>query len=347
MKLMVRVLCSTMLFSSLITPCLAINTIFYTDRSNIIQKLNDHHQQIDMVIIQAYFTNILGELAGGPNINTIKKAHEYHIPVLAQLTNYQFDRQQAHLFLTSITKQNNLIALLVQKSIQLQLDGIQLDFENIDTADKNLFNRFAQNLAYQLHKNKLLFYVAVIPPLNFSNANRYYKAKRQFWSGVYDLSFLIKVADKIDLMTYDQHSDYSTPGPVAGLSWARFVVNHTLKSVPKEKVILGIPAYSSYWQIGNLSCNNRIMSVNKGDQISFMTVQKILRKYHPSIFWHPIDKIYFALFSPDNLYRYLFIEDARAMAAMLELAKQYQLSGVSVFRLGLEDPAFWSVLVKH
>ena len=39
----------------------------------------------------------------------------------------------------------------------------------------------------------------------------------------------------------------------------------------------------------------------------------------------------------------MWIEDARAFAAKLELVKKYQLRGYSVWVLGTEDPAVWSM----
>jgi len=47
-------------------------------------------------------------------------------------------------------------------------------------------------------------------------------------------------------------------------------------------------------------------------------------------------------FEPGALYAW--IEDAAALAPKLELQKRYGLRGISVWRLGQEDPRVWTQL---
>ncbi len=42
--------------------------------------------------------------------------------------------------------------------------------------------------------------------------------------------------------------------------------------------------------------------------------------------------------------RFLFLEDQRSFSAKLKLAKFFHLRGISVFRLGTEDPRIWQKL---
>jgi spore germination protein YaaH len=43
--------------------------------------------------------------------------------------------------------------------------------------------------------------------------------------------------------------------------------------------------------------------------------------------------------------KYLFIENAKSFSAKYALAIQYQLYGISVFRIGIEDPGIWNVFL--
>ena len=59
-----------------------------------------------------------------------------------------------------------------------------------------------------------------------------------------------KSVDLICLMTYDQNTRWTTPGPVAGWQWTLDNINYALQVVPKEKLSLGIPLYGYHWYTG-------------------------------------------------------------------------------------------------
>ena len=56
--------------------------------------------------------------------------------------------------------------------------------------------------------------------------------------------------DLLCLMTYDQNTRWTMPGPVAGWDWTVENLNYALKTVPKEKLSLGIPLYGYHWYAG-------------------------------------------------------------------------------------------------
>ena len=63
----------------------------------------------------------------------------------------------------------------------------------------------------------------------------------------FDLAALGKVADFLSVMSYDQHTRRTPPGPVAGIPWVRSVTEYFLRFMPPEKLSLGIPLYGDYW----------------------------------------------------------------------------------------------------
>ena len=46
----------------------------------------------------------------------------------------------------------------------------------------------------------------------------------------------------------------------------------------------------------------------------------------------------------NGINRFIFIENAKSFAAKYHLAVENQLRGISVFRVGIEDPAIWSII---
>ena len=137
----------------------------------------------------------------------------------------------------------------------------------------------------------------------------------------------------------------STPGPIAGYSWLKLVISHALKSVPKEKLLFGIPVYSGYWQMKSMTpCADRKILVVGSTQIGYETLTQLINRFNPTIYWDEKDKVHFFMIAPDFIYRYVFMEDADSFAAKLALAKQFKLRGIAVFRIGTEDPKIWDTL---
>jgi spore germination protein YaaH len=69
--------------------------------------------------------------------------------------------------------------------------------------------------------------------------------------GVDDLKALGDCMDFVSLMTYDQHTRWTTLGPVAGWDWTLANLDYALQFIPKEKLSLGIPLYGYHWLAGN------------------------------------------------------------------------------------------------
>ena len=55
-------------------------------------------------------------------------------------------------------------------------------------------------------------------------------------------------ADYVVLMAYDEHYNGSDEGPVASIDFVKKGVEDTLKEVPADQLILGIPFYTRIWR---------------------------------------------------------------------------------------------------
>ena len=82
-------------------------------------------------------------------------------------------------------------------------------------------------------------------------------------------------------------------------------------------------------------------------QIGYPSVTNLIQHFNPTIYWDEKDKVHFFMIAPDFIYRYVFIEDADSFAAKLSLAKQFALRGITVFRIGTEDPKIWDNLTDN
>ena len=117
------------------------------------------------------------------------------------------------------------------------LDGLDIDIQNINEADRADFVDFIRRLREALPSEASLT-VCVAP-------NPYYTSIG--WQGGYDYAELAKHCDHVFMMTYDESYEGGEPGSVASYGFIKKSIEYGLQYVPPEKLMLGIPFYGRYW----------------------------------------------------------------------------------------------------
>jgi spore germination protein YaaH len=339
------VLCFLLISSS----ASALQTLFYTLRNAVSdpaqwQALQAHYNQINILITQAYTIDKNGKVEGSVNTKLVDFAHAHNIKFLILVTNRLFDQATAHAFLQNANAQNSALTTLVKACKTGNYSGIQFDFENIALADKKLLTSFYERAALILHHNNLLVSAAIVPRLpEEPGASAYLRRRYENWTGAYDYKAIGNYSDFVTLMAYDQHGDGTLPGPVASIRWNQQILRYALEYIPAQKIFLGIPTYSSFWYLGPISERDNRVVVHT-DQISYQQLVAILKRNRAGLAWDPEAKVPYAVFSHNYMYEYIFAENAQSFKAKLDLARSYNLGGIAVWRIGMEDPGIWQMI---
>jgi spore germination protein YaaH len=252
-----------------------------------------------------------------------------------------FDQPMIHNVITKPEITKRAIANLVSLCRDSHFDGIQFDIENVHVSDKAALTSFMRESAAELHKIGCSVSAAVVPRLSDDRGtNSYQQWIFDNWRAVYDYKALADALDFISYMTYAQHTGGSTPGPVAGYTWMEESLEFALSlGIPPEKISLRIPSYTDWWYPVYTEKDGARM---RGNDISYARVTELLRNARVTPTWDDPERSPFAMWSNGGVYEHLWIEDARAFAAKLELVRKYKLRGYSVWVLGMEDPAVWN-----
>lgn len=316
---------------------------------NILYVLHDKHQAAiasiaehltghDILLAQAYRVNHTGDVSGSIDADILQFSQSRGIKLMAMVTNSRFDPKSVHQFLLNSRAQQQSLQSILHACQENHLYGVQFDFEMVSLADRDRLTQYYQAAADLLHANQFFISFAVAPIIMDHGFSSYYQKRLyEIWQGAYDLKRLGRIADFITVMAYDQHADGTMPGPIASIVWDQAVIRHALQSIPAEKLSLGVPTYSGLWYLGRSGKHIHM----KYDAISFEKVGHILRQGHAALSWDPVNQIYYAYDAPNWMNRFIFIEDAWSFQAKVALAKKYHLRGISVFRLGIEDPRIW------
>ncbi|MCY0864318.1 MAG: peptidoglycan-binding protein [Sulfobacillus sp.] len=199
-------------------------------------------------------------------------------------------------------------------------DGLNIDFESLNNADESGLNAFVTDLAAGLHQAGKKLIVSVGP--RTSDANGYH---------VYDYRTLGAAADYVDLMTYDDHDNTGSPGPVAPMNWVSAIVQYAEATIPSSKILVGLAGYGYDWSsAGNaeISDTQALALVN---QYGYRWVGGTTEE--PTI-----------TYTADGVTHTVWFEDSYSEAFKVALVSQNHLGGVALWDLGEEDSGVWPML---
>ena len=257
-------------------------------------------------------------------------AHSKGYKVWALITN-SFDPDLTHELLASETAQNRVIASLLFYSSYYGLDGINFDIENVYDQDKEALSAFIEKASEILKRQNLVVSVDVTVPSNVPN-----------WSNCYDRSRLGKAVDYVMVMTYDEHwSKSPISGSVASLAWVKAGIDKTLRFVPKEKVLIGLPFYMREWE--ERETEEGTVKV-RARTLSMPDAEEKIKNNHLTVNWLEKEGQYYTEYEREGKRYRIWLEEERSIGLKAALVDEYKLAGVASWRKGFEKKSIWQVL---
>ncbi|MGH7475674.1 MAG: glycosyl hydrolase family 18 protein [Longimicrobiales bacterium] len=318
---------------------------YYQDNEQSWQSFAAHVERVDVVAPTGYSVNEQGVVWGDIDPRLIRLAAEHDVAVMPLIVNPGFDQELLSALLADETARRRAIGTLVELCWRHGYAGIQFDFENIAIQDRDAYTRFFEEAAAALHDAGYSISMAVVHrPDALPGPTRYHGWLFQNWRAGYDLEAIGRIADFISIMSYSQHTRRTPPGPQAGLPWMEQVVEYFLRSVPAEKLSLGIATGSQHWYT---SQEDRILpelARSYSEAVSHARARALLERYDARVEWLEDQQVTYGVYARGGTFEWIFLEDARSFSARLELARRHGLRGFSVWVLGNEDPAIWDGL---
>ncbi len=324
--------------------------IFYmTNSPDSVRDFLAHSSQIGLLVPAWYQVDESGLVTGGPNNLVLDRAHDERLPVMPIVA--ISNKKYFHLLASSTAAQTQMNEALIRECRLHGYTGFQFDFENIDWKDRDALSALVKTSAEALHHASLQLSIATVPNApGYPGSGGFAKWIYTDWRGAYDLAAIGKAVDLVCLMTYDQHTRWTTPGPVAGWQWTVDNIDYALKYVPREKLALGIPVYGYHWYTAAPVLNKvtgRYGPALGADYISAPDALLLAREYGAKVQWDATDRSTFFYFYRDQMREWVFFPDQRAFKERYDLAVKDGLAGFCSWVLGQEDPAIWSVLPQH
>jgi spore germination protein len=278
-----------------------------------------------------YTGEVVPQHAGVTDIdaNTVGRFSSKGIRVMPTISNHRDGRWDDHVVEQVLADPGSTakhIRSIVDLVVRAGYVGIDIDYENLPAASRVQFSDFLRDLSAALHRNRKLLSVSVHPKTSDQGSDERNVAQ--------DYRAIGAAADEFRIMTYDYHWATSRPGPVAPAGWVDQVIAYTLRHVPREKVIMGIPLFGYDWVNGGAA-----------EPVTWDQVQALLRTHQVAVTHDNTSKAsWFTYMDRDRRQHTVWFDDTDGMAAKLRLARAYGIAGVFLWRLGGESPEMWRLL---
>lgn len=296
-------------------------TSYYIGDLSSYKSIVNNSTNLNQVITATFSATTSGAIYGSVPENQVEYANNNNIKVMAMVSN-NFNGVTAKSILESSNNSQNLINNIISSLKMYNYKGVNIDFEGLLPSDRDYYSAFIKNLYNTLHPKGYIVSVAV-PAKTTDN-------KSNTWSGAYDYSQIGKYSDSVILMAYDEHSPCDGPGPVASINWVQSVSNYALTTIPRNKIILGVAAYGYDW------------SKNGTKAYSIYGINALIAKYKITAKFDAKSKSpYFEYTDNNGVLHTVWYENSASLGYKLDIANNSNLSGIAIWRLGLETTDFW------
>ena len=318
-----------------------IRAAFFAPSDTYLPALADLEQNADKlntIFPQWFFINSKDHGKLDLNIDSagfaiMKQHHLKIIPILSNVNpaSHKFEGGLLHDMLNDPLKRRNFIAHLADTLIKKGLQGINIDFEELDENTNEPLTQFQKELYAYFHAKNLLVTQDVIP-----------------MNDDYDFETLKDYNDYIVLMAYDQHTDDSDPGPVSAQQWIEQVLDEAAKKTESNKIILGLAGYGYDWSVDE---NGKRIKDEDGKTVNgaAVTYSQALDKARLSGAAVDFDNDNFNLHytyteqnNDDTIQHTVWFTGAVTTFNIMRFSDEYGTAGTALWVLGKEDRRIWN-----
>ncbi|WP_246058075.1 S-layer homology domain-containing protein [Paenibacillus illinoisensis] len=235
------------------------------------------------------------------------------------------DAAMTHQMLSSSANRTSVITQVTAYVKKYQLDGINVDFENVLPADRAGMTAFVTSLAASLHTIGAVVSVDVSPDLGTD------------WTEAFDYAKLGAVSDYMVLMGYEEHwNGDPIAGSVASLPWVERALDTMLTDVVRAKVILALPLYTRDWSSASPATGS--WDITLAEQGTRARAVGSVRQWNAGLEQYVIG------YSNNGLARYIWAEESRSLTAKVRMSTDRKIAGLAYWYMGGETADVWDAI---
>ncbi|MCL6443979.1 MAG: LysM peptidoglycan-binding domain-containing protein [Alicyclobacillus sp.] len=236
----------------------------------------------------------------------------------------------AHTVLSNRTLQETLLSNIVSTMSSKGYRGLNVDFENVEPADREAYNQFLELAANRLHSEGYFISSSLAPKTRSDQPGLLYEA--------HDYPTHGRLMDFVVLMTYEWGYRLGPPQPISPINQIKVVLDYSVSVIPRNKIMMGFQVYARDWVLPHV----------QGQEAETFDVQEAIRRavqYNAIIQYDETSQSpYFRYTDAQGTNHEVWFEDARSALAKFNLVKIYRLRGISYWVLEYPFPQNWALL---
>ena len=260
----------------------------------------------------------------------VDRAHNAGVQVWA-LCNDFGEKVNMLKLLSKTSSREKLEKELIAAAIKYNIDGINIDFENITSEAGPHFVQFVRELSIKCRNNELVLSIDNYPPTAYT---AYYDRKEQG-----------EVADYVITMAYDEHYAASEEsGSVASIGFVEDAVKNTLEEVNPSQAIIALPFYTRLWKETKKDGKTEL---EPPQSYSMTSAANLLTDYNVKAKWDKETMQYYGEWKEGKTTCRIWLEEEKSIEAKLKAAKEGKVAGYAFWKLGLEKAIVWDTIAKY
>ncbi len=306
-----------------------------------------------------YLNDNNGNIVSLASSSYVDYCHQHGIEVWALVSNLENKDVNSTEVLTYTSRRENLINNLISAAIQYNLDGINVDFESLSSDVGDGYIEFIRELSLKCANNGIVLSVDNYVPTSYTAF--YNRAEQALF------------ADYVVVMAYDEHyAGSEEAGPVASIGYVKEGVANTLKEVPADQIIMGMPFYTRVWietpvssdttaseTTDNAEASTEEVTVEDGSSDSYTLyelttyatnmseIQNLISANDATPVWSEEAGQNYVQYENNGVIYKIWIEDALSLEEKLKVLQSNNLAGGSFWKLGLENASVWDTIIKY
>ena len=232
----------------------------------------------------------------------------------------KFDNTLSTVLLGDEQKQEALFDEIVAAVKAKGYYGVDVDFEFVLPAEREQYAGFINRLRGRLNAENVPLLVALAPKTSAAQPGLLYEA--------HDYALLGAAANNALLMTYEWGYTYGPPMAVSPIDKVEQVVAFAADNIPPERLFLGVPNYGYDWPLPYIKGETKATSLGCEQAVARAA------QFGADIrFDETAQTPYYTYTDEAGQPHEVWFEDARSVAAKLDLWEKYALRGISVWNL--------------
>jgi peptidoglycan-N-acetylglucosamine deacetylase len=307
-----------------------INAGFYRPwESQAYNSLVDHIAKLDMIVSEGFvMTPGKDTITARLDTGLMKLNKKYHKPIIVSLSNYinednvhgHLDTKDVYRIIKSKKRRAVFIEDIANKLIKNNLQGVNLEIEDIKDREDPNFVALETELYAHLHSKNLL----VTQNVNATDDG-------------YDVESIQAFNDYLFIFAIDQHTESSNDGDISHQHWVEEILDDVCDQIPSNKVILVVGAYGYDWPENSI-----------GHPVSYQQAISTAYEHKSQITFNKESaNLHYKYIAQDSTTHSVYFTDAITNYNIIRMADDWATAGIALWRVGSEDPRLWSFFDKN